>query len=142
VELVATTRDNLSPSFVLEFLKRISTIIKVGSVGSAGDGGRHGVAWQRWGVVLGAAAAGAALRLCVGGGGGGRGAVVTQLQQQPCTRIDGNRSDQGGEGRCWGWRCPLPPAGRGWCSPSRGQRSLPTPTLHRAPHTGRITAEA
>ncbi len=28
VELVATTRDNMSPSFVLEFLKRIGTIIK------------------------------------------------------------------------------------------------------------------
>eukprot|EP00775_Hariotina_reticulata_P013061 gene13061-13188_t len=28
VQLVATTRDNLSPSFVLEFLKRISVIIK------------------------------------------------------------------------------------------------------------------
>lgn len=29
VQLVATTRDNVSPSFVLEFLKRISIIIKV-----------------------------------------------------------------------------------------------------------------
>jgi AP-4 complex subunit mu-1 len=29
VHLVATTRDNVSPSFVLEFLKRISIIIKV-----------------------------------------------------------------------------------------------------------------
>jgi hypothetical protein len=30
VQLVACTRDNVSPSFVLEFLKRISVIIKVG----------------------------------------------------------------------------------------------------------------
>ena len=29
VELVATTRDNVSPSFVLEFLRRISVIIRV-----------------------------------------------------------------------------------------------------------------
>lgn len=29
VQLVATTRDNVSPAFVLEFLKRISIIIKV-----------------------------------------------------------------------------------------------------------------
>jgi hypothetical protein len=29
VQLVAATRDNASPSFVLEFLKRISVIIKV-----------------------------------------------------------------------------------------------------------------
>jgi AP-4 complex subunit mu-1 len=28
VQLVATTRANLSPSFVLEFLRRITTIIK------------------------------------------------------------------------------------------------------------------
>jgi AP-4 complex subunit mu-1 len=28
VQVVATTRDNMSPSFVLEFLKRICTIIK------------------------------------------------------------------------------------------------------------------
>lgn len=28
VEVVATTRDNVSPSFVLEFLRRICTIIK------------------------------------------------------------------------------------------------------------------
>lgn len=37
VQLVATTRDNVSPSFVLEFLKRISIIIKVhAAVGVAG----------------------------------------------------------------------------------------------------------
>lgn len=29
MQLVACTRDNVSPSFVLEFLKRISVIIKV-----------------------------------------------------------------------------------------------------------------
>lgn len=37
MQLVATTRDNVSPSFVLEFLKRISIIIKVhAAVGVAG----------------------------------------------------------------------------------------------------------
>lgn len=29
VEMVATTRANMSPSFVLEFLRRVCTIIKV-----------------------------------------------------------------------------------------------------------------
>lgn len=29
MQLVATTRDNVSPSLVLEFLKRISVLIKV-----------------------------------------------------------------------------------------------------------------
>lgn len=32
VQLVATTRDNVAPSFCLECLKRICTIIKVGSL--------------------------------------------------------------------------------------------------------------
>jgi hypothetical protein len=36
VQLVATTRDNVSPSFVLEFLKRIGAIIKVGVACSRG----------------------------------------------------------------------------------------------------------
>jgi hypothetical protein len=37
VQLVATTRDNVSPSFVLEFLKRISVIIKVCVVTGGGS---------------------------------------------------------------------------------------------------------
>lgn len=38
VEVVATTRANISPSFVLEFLRRVCTIIKVRACGCVGAG--------------------------------------------------------------------------------------------------------
>jgi hypothetical protein len=47
VQLVATTRDNVSPSFVLEFLKRISIIIKVSQQQEFGGGGVPAVGAER-----------------------------------------------------------------------------------------------
>lgn len=63
MEVVATCRDNLSPSFVLEFLRRVCTLIKVGRRARAEIywGGRRGGAWgggmgggrQLWGGMEG-----------------------------------------------------------------------------------------
>jgi hypothetical protein len=96
VQLVATTRDNVSPSFVLEFLKRIGAIIKVGggdqapyfhrrgdhssssssSSSSIGPGGRGEMGSQQSPLGLAAEASdvvGSAVKLSMGGAAGAAG---------------------------------------------------------------------